>query len=378
MSVRIQQVITPQDKRAFYAFAWRVYRDDPNWVPHLWPQRKAYLDRKAAFFTYGEGEFWLARRGSEVVGTIGTAIDHSRNRHRGERAAVFGFFEVLPDDYEAAAALWDHACGWSRAHGMALLHGPFNFSGSDDPGFLVEGFDCPPTVLMGHTPPYYAAFAERYGFTKRADSLAYRTELSHYGYDVANLPPTLLRIAERARARHGADLIRSPRLENWDAEIRRLHPLYNKSLLVLPEFAPIELAEFEEQALALKPVMDPDLIFIAELKGRAVGFALGLPNINEALLHAGGLRYPWDYARLALARRRIHGASFKILAVDPDYWGYGIEAVMFVEMYRALAAKGYTWADGSLTAEDNPQTNKLATRLGAHVYRRYREYGLAL
>jgi hypothetical protein len=34
--------------------------------------------------------------------------------------------------------------------------------------------------------------------------------------------------------------------------------------------------------------------------------------------------------------------------------------------------------DASLTNELNPQTNKLAPRLGAYVYRRYREYRVRL
>ena len=92
MPVSIQPVRTEADKRAFYKFAFRVYKDDPIWVPHLWPRRKEYLDKEAAFFTYGEGDFWLAKDGREVVGTIGTAIDHSRNRDMNWKAASFGFF----------------------------------------------------------------------------------------------------------------------------------------------------------------------------------------------------------------------------------------------------------------------------------------------
>ncbi len=103
-----------------------------------------------------------------------------------------------------------------------------------------------------------------------------------------------------------------------------------------------------------------------------------MPNLMEALRHAGGLRYPWQYLQLARAQRRITGVSFKILAVDPDFWGIGLEALMFREMARAVMRKGYTWVDGSLTAEDNPQTNKLARRLGARVYRRYRIVRLAV
>ncbi len=378
MSITISPVQSRADRLAFYRFAWRVYCHDPNWVPPLWPQRRAYLERKAAFFTYGEGDFWLARRGREIVGTIGTAIEHPRNRHMGLRAATFGFFEVLPGDYEAAAALWDHACQWARSKGMEELQGPFNFTGNDEPGFLIEGFDTAPAIMLGHTPPYYAEFAERFGFEKMMDSLAYRIEAADYQYDIANLPAAVHRIAERAVERYGPHVLRPPRLEEWDAEVDRLREVYNRSLSVLPEFAPLEREEFRAQAAMLKPLIDPDLILIAQIGEKVVGFALGLPNINEALRYANGLRYPWDYLRLLRAQKRISGASFKILAVDPDYWGYGLETIMFREMARTVLRKGYTWLDASLTAEDNPQTNKLARRFGARVYRRYRLYRLAL
>ena len=75
MTITIHPVQSKADKRAFYKFVFRVYHDDPNWVPHLWTQRKNYLDKQAAFFTYGEGDFWLAKEGREVVGTIGVALD---------------------------------------------------------------------------------------------------------------------------------------------------------------------------------------------------------------------------------------------------------------------------------------------------------------
>jgi GNAT superfamily N-acetyltransferase len=249
---------------------------------------------------------------------------------------------------------------------------------SDEPGFLVEGFETAPAVLMSHCPPYYAEFAGRYGFVPGPDSLAYQIDLTQYDSDLANVPAVVHRIAERARARHGSHAVRRARAEEWDTEVMRLHPVYNRSLSVLQDFTPMQLAEFQEQAEGLRPLLDPDLVLIAEMDGQVVGFALGLPNINEALRHANGLRYPWDYIRLALARRRITGASFKILAMDPDYWGYGLEAIMYLEMGRAVKDKGYTWLDASLTGAENPQTNRIAQRFGACVYRRYREYSLTL
>jgi GNAT superfamily N-acetyltransferase len=378
MTLTLSPVKTLADKRAFYRFAWRVYHQDTHWVPHLWPQRKAYLDRTAAFFSYGEGDFWLARRGREIVGTVGAAIDHARNRDTGTSAAYYGFFEVLPDGYDVACAMWDRACEWARERGMGELRGPHSFTVDEEAGFLVDGFKYAPAIMMSHSPPYYAEFAERYGFVGGREHVAYRLDVASLGPELSNASPALHRIAKRAAERHGPNAVRHARLAEWDQEIVRLHRVYNRSLAVLPGFVPIELAEFESQAQALKPMLDPELVLIAQMDGRAVGFALGLPNLNEALQRANGLRHPWDYLRFALARRAITGASFKILALDPDYWGYGLDALMMLEMGKAISRKGYTWVDASVTGVDNPQTNKIGVRFGGTVYRRYREYCLSL
>jgi len=378
MTFAILPVQTEADKSAFYKFAFRVYRDDPNWVPHLWPGKKAYLDKKAAFFTYGEGEFYTVQEGKEIIGTIGVGINPVRNRAMGWKAGIFGFFEVLPERYDVAKTMWDFACGWCRQRGLDELQGPYSFSGEDDHGFLIQGFDNMPSIMMGHTPKYYAGYADAYGFEKLLDSLAYRYDFAQIEFDVNKGPEIVHKIAARCRERHGGAGIRTPQMKDWDAEVVKLHAVYNTSLAVLPEFSPIELAEFKAQANALKEIIDPELVFIAEVNGKVVGFALGLPNITEALKNANGLQHSSDYLRFALARRKIKSASFKIMAMDPAYWGYGLETLMILDMGKALIRKGYTWVDASLTGEFNPQTNKLATRLGAYVYRRYREYRLTL
>ncbi len=46
----------------------------------------------------------------------------------------------------------------------------------------------------------------------------------------------------------------------------------------------------------------------------------------------------------------------------------------FDEMAKRAAAKGYQWADLSLTGENNEDTRPLAMHAGAQVYKRYRFY----
>ena len=40
------------------------------------------------------------------------------------------------------------------------------------------------------------------------------------------------------------------------------------------------------------PVVDPDLVVFAEIRGEPIAFGLGLPDFNIALKHAGGELWP--------------------------------------------------------------------------------------
>jgi hypothetical protein len=48
------------------------------------------------------------------------------------------------------------------------------------------------------------------------------------------------------------------------------------------------------------------------------------------------------------------------------------------EMARRAYAKGFKWADLSLTSADNPNMPILAERMGAKIYKRYRVYRMAV
>jgi GNAT superfamily N-acetyltransferase len=121
--------------------------------------------------------------------------------------------------------------------------------------------------------------------------------------------------------------------------------------------------------------VDPDLVLFAEYDGQTVGWFPGIPNLNEILIYANGLRYPWDYLRLMWhSRKTPHCISVKSVAVPPEYWDTGVAVLLFDEMAKRAAAKGYTWADMSITGEDNPDTYALAHHIGAKIYKRYRFY----
>ena len=89
----------------------------------------------------------------------------------------------------------------------------------------------------------------------------------------------------------------------------------------------------------------------------------------------GGLRYPWDALRAWWAlRKRPQCPCLKSIAVLPDYWSRGVDALMLCEMGVRAVAKGYTRGDLSITGADNPMTVRMGSRLGARIYKPWQAY----
>ncbi len=370
--IEIRPITSQRERRTFLTFPWRIYRGDPLWVPPLLPDRAAAIDpQRGAFFHRGDAECFLAWRGREPVGAICCAEDRFANASRAWRDSLIGFFECIDDD-AVAAALFDHAAGWARARGLDTLYGPINLDYEDAYGVLLEGRDRPPAILCGHTPPYYQRFFEAYGFEPaRGQNLA-------FAIDIDPAAPQLqraARLAERVRAR-GRFRVRGADLGQWDAEIDRVHVLLNRALAHLPDFAPWERATLSAQMEPFRRIADPELILFAETSGgEVVGWLPGIPNMNEVLIGVNGLRYPWNYLQLLLRmRRRPACLAVKSVLVPPEYWDTGVAVLLFDELARRAAAKGYRWADLSLTSDDNPRTPILAGHMGAQIYKRYQVY----
>ncbi len=380
-AITVRPVAWRRDRRIFLHFPWRIYRDDPLWVPPILAERADRLNpQKNSLFHTGAVAVLIAWKARKPVGTIAVAIDPAVNAYQREQAAVFGFFECV-DDYRVAQALLDQAVMWARAQGMRVLRGPQSFGPSDEPGVLIEGRDTPRGLLMGWAPPYYQTFVERYGFQKYQDGLAYRVYLADYVDEtgVFHSPHDIDRIAEYVQHRYnGRCRVRLGNLQDLEGELEVARHIYNRSLATLPVFTPERQEDWQRMALTIRPLMDPEFAPFVEVDGVAVAFGLALPDINQALLHCNGLRAPWDYLKLWWYSRHLPGISFKIMAMLPEYREQGLDALIYDHIAQVSFRRGYQWVDLSLTGDDNPMTNKMVQRIGAVIDKRYRVYELAL
>lgn len=370
--IRVLPVRTARERRIFLTFPWRIYRGDPLWVPPLLPERAKTIDpQRGKFFEDGYADLFLAWKDGKPAGTICCAEDLSATRSRGYGECLIGFFECV-DDYAVAEALFDRAAAWAREHRLPRLRGTYNLDREESRGVLIEGRDRPPAVYCGHNPPYYPAFFERYGFTKAGgDGVAYAIDVN------LNTPEAqhLLRLAEQIRKRKPGVTVRGANLADIEGEIGRVLELQNRALAHMPDFTPYTRAAIEAMVLPMVKVVDPELVLFAEVDGKPAGWFPAIPNLNEVFIHLNGLRYPWDYLRaLRFSRYKTKSIAIKSIVVPPEYWDTGVGVLLFAEMARRAAAKGYEWADMSLTGEDNADTWPLAHRMGAKIYKRYRFY----
>lgn len=365
--IRVERVTTAAELKRFIRFPWKVYAGDPNWAPPLITDVKAKLNvRKNPFFEHAERELFLARRSGEITGRVLGIVDRNHNDFHNEKVVFYGMYESL-NDPETAAALLDAVAVWGKERGMDTLRGTVNLSLNDECAFLAEGFDSPPAVMMPYHPRYYLDLMEACGQVKARDLYAF---LMTRDYETdAKVKAVVQRIQVATTV-----TCRPIRLKDWKEEADRIISIYNHAWEKNWGFVPWTGNEMKHMVKSLKSIADPDLVIIAEDKGRPVGFGFGLPNYNEILTKMNGRLFPFGLFKFLLGRKKIKSMRMLVFGILKEYRASGISYLLATEMVKQGMRKGFQWAELSWTLEDNEAVNKFAASLGGRVYKKYRIY----
>jgi GNAT superfamily N-acetyltransferase len=372
-AVHIQRIGRSKAELArFFDVAERIYADDPNWVAPLRSDlAKVFFDENP-FFRHGEMQLFLAYRGPEAVGRVAAILDRNHNSFHDEKACFFGFYECT-DDAEAAVKLVEAAASWGRERRMTVLRGPTNPTLNDEAGLLVDGFDSPPVLMMTYNPPSYAPMLEAMGFRKAKDLLAYWFPLEQKPLE------RLERIAERFRKREPDIVVRNVTKASLDADLPKIREVYNAAWEKNWGFVPMTPEELDFMAARLKPLLVPELLWLAEVRkpdGRMepIGFMLMLPDYNKAIAPTRGRLLPFGWLKFLLAQRSIKTVRVVTLGIAREYRLRGIQSIMMADSLRYLLRKGYTGAEVSWLLEDNELVIGAVKLWGGRLYKTYRIY----
>ena len=366
MGIDVRPVKTAKDLKTFIKLPWKIYRNDPFWVPPLIADQKKILDKeKGTFFEFGEAELFLAYDGKEPVGRISAHVDFQYEKYRDERTSRFGFFESI-NDQAVADALLDRASQWAIARGKKRIEGPYNFTLYDASGLLYDGFDSMPVVMLSYNPQYYTNLLANAGFEKAIDWFAFMVD------DSVKMRPSFSKIRERIQ-KQGVRIEKID-MKNLDQAVENIGPIFNEAWMENWGHVPFTEGQLEDFKEELKYVVVPELTYLAFIDDKCVGFSLTAKDANPALKKANGRLFPFGLIKIMLAMKKIKSLRTIAMGVLKEYRHRGLDTLFYLNSYEEGLRLGYTQSECSVIVETNQRMIGALEDLQAKKYKTYRFY----
>ena len=369
--IKVQSVNNKKLFNQFIDFPYDHYKNDMNYVPELRiAQRDLLSKKKNPFFQHAVAEYFISfNEKGKVTGRIAAITNEKYAGHWNENFGFFGFFECI-NDQPTANALFDEAMNWLKGKGVEGVYGPMNPSTNDQCGTLIEGFDCPPYVMMVHNKEYYDSLILNYGFSKKMDLLSYRIKTT-------DVPKKMLDLAAGIEQRllSRGIIIRKADFKNIKAEAEKIREIYNSAWSRNWGFIPMGPVEFEKLVNELKMVTLPELVYIVEDKGKPVAFVACLPNLNEVTINIrNGRLLPFNFLKLIGFKTKVKKVRVLTLGLIEEYRKTGIDACLYAKSYHSAVKLGYIEGEGSWILENNLMMNRALENVNGEVYKKYRIY----
>ena len=354
---------------SFIDFPHDLYKGDPNYVPELYiAQRDMLTPGKHPFHDHSKVQLFLAYdQHDQVCGRIAAILNNNHNAYNQATDGFFGFFDCI-NDQAIANALFKAAEEWLKAQGVNSSIGPVNFSTNETCGLLIQGYDSPPVVMMPYNFPYYLQLIEGAGYSKKVDLLAYDVPYATHNDRSVKLLDTL-----QARLKRSNITIRKINVKDFKNEAAKLREVYNAAWDQNLGFVPMTEKEFDHMAKDLKLILNPEFCLVAEQGDRFVGFALGLPDLNQVLRKVKrGRLLPFGIFKILFGLKKIDWLRVLTLGVISDYRKLGIEACLYGLIIRNALANNIKGAECSWMLEDNFLMNNAIEAINGTVSKKYR------
>ena len=369
------KLVAVHDKRSlndWMRLPWRIYRDDPNWIPHLKQDvAKVFDPGKNKLLRDGEAERWVLYDDAGVpIGRVAAFINAKTAHTEAQPTGGMGFFECI-NDQKAADILLDASRDWLKERGMEAMDGPINLGDRNMFwGLLVENFTDPPLYGTNYNPPFYKDLLERYGFQEYFKQLFFKrsalegvSPLFHRKYrQLMNEPG--YRVTD-ARGRSVAQIAEDFRT------------VLNAAWVDHDNFKPMEQATALKIVKSMKPVMDPRLVVFVYHDDRAIAMYISLPELNEIFRYVNGDLNWWGKLKFLWHKRTgtVKNMTGIVFGVAKEYQGKGFEGVLIVYAEKHIVEKKL-YRDTVLTwiGDFNPKMIRVCQNLGAENYRTLATY----
>ncbi|MDR3274758.1 MAG: hypothetical protein LBS81_02010 [Endomicrobium sp.] len=372
--MRIVKVGTKEQLMRFVRFPWKIYPKDSPWVPPLISDFAGVLSKdKNPFWMHAKSQLFLAYDDNgNINGRIAAIIDYNYIVFQDDKCGFFGFFECF-DDIETAKALFSAVKTWLKEHSIDKFIGPMNPSTNDECGFLLEGFDIPPSLMMTYTPKYYLRLAEESGLKKIKELYAYDMDIKE-----DSRISRLERVAAAAKKKLPTLEIKTMQKDSFEMDLKAAISIYNSAWRKNWGFVPWSDEEFAALASRLKIFIEPRMVIIAMISGSPVGMLIAFPDYNQVLRKLNGKLFPFGIFKFLYYKKRINSLRLMVMGVIKEYRHKGIEVGMYEKGLKNALKIGYKHCELSWVLDDNIMTQRTAEMMNGKVYKKYAIYGTEL
>jgi hypothetical protein len=362
--MRITEVVSKQDEKAFLHLPLKLYKHDKEWVCPLYDDVQHVFDREQnPYFKNGDARKWLLYSDSnELIGRIAAFYNEKYFSQSGRRIGGTGFFECI-NDQQAATLLFDTCKNWLKEKNIEGMDGPINFGERDRFwGLMVKGFKHP-SYLENYNPPFYQSLFESYGFVKAIEQSTSEITMETFNYE------RFSRIAQRVlnNPNYRFEHFKMSQLEKFATDFMSI---YNKAWAHRVDFVPMTQERVETVLRSIKPILLEEIIWFAYANNEPAGFYINVIDVNQIFKHLKGkmnlmakLKFVWykTFGKID----RVRGIVFGVI---PAYQNLGLETGMIMKLHDAIMKYPKIRASELAWIGDfNPKMHSLFDALGAKI-----------
>ena len=315
-------------------------------VRHLSGKSPATVEMNISMF--------IASDGNRDVARCAALINPKYQEAKNEMVGFIGYFAAAPGCELSVGAMLEHAEVWLKDRGIKRIIAPFNGSPLLGYGLLTAAYDEEPVLYFGWNPPYYPAYLNMAGYYPKYPMLVYTSVFNSEKYRAAK---------ELAAAKHDFQ-IRPINKKQWRSELEIFRKMINENFTEEWLWYPVTQDEFLDSFEAMKPMIDPRQMVIAEIQGKPAGVVIGYPNWNPLVRSFHGKAGNIQKLQFLLRGGHYETAGTAIAAVRSEYRGRGIGPALKLAVYQRYEELGLKKAYGYTVDEDNLASRKMNEAAG--------------
>ena len=304
------------------------------------------------------------------MGCIIVIISHEYNKAHAKHDARFAYMETY-DDNEVFTSLFNAITEWAKNLGMRRLVGPLAFSDKDPQGWLIDGYDEPVVIASNCNFSFMNRLIEPLGFGKEVDLVVYRIPVPD---ELPSLPGAILKRFQTNN--NGLKVREFTRRSRVKPYIHKVLGLVNRTFISIYGFVPFTTKEMDDFANRYLYLIRPEFIkLITDSFDNVVAFVIAMSDISKGIKKSNGHLFPFGFFHILSAGRKSRQLNLLLGAIDPDYQGRGLDAILGYTLIESAKKARKTVIDSHLELEYNHKVRAEMEKMGGRVYKQFRIYG---